>query len=191
MFYQVKLHISCRKSHELDMFSKSDIACILLNKVNPTDQHWQILGQTERSTNHQNPDFQQPINFKYCFEKKQSLKFGLVEQDSNKQIINICQTEVDFGFIMGSRAMTYSADLYKEGAQKASGKIIIRAEPLKQINWDLILKVGTTTVHNNHICLCNVENVLHVYRPSQSDQKMTVKAHSSETYTGGRNPSYK
>ena len=76
----VNLYISGRKLKDLDAFSKSDPVCRVYEKK---DNSWSRIkiGQTERISNNLNPDFVQAIEVKYFFEKKQEIKFEIMDDN--------------------------------------------------------------------------------------------------------------
>ena len=64
----VRLHISGRNLKNMDVFSKSDPLCIVLEKAQDTEE-WFEVGRTEFIKNTLNPDFQTAIDVDFYFEK--------------------------------------------------------------------------------------------------------------------------
>lgn len=93
---------------------------------------------------------------------------------------------------MGSKGQTFLSDLNKsdkKGDQR--GKIIVRADTVKDSNWEVQMEVNATSLPNNAACFCfdNNNSLLEISRGSQ-DQTMFFKVFRSEVVHGTRNPMY-
>lgn len=77
---QVNLYVSARKLPNMDAFSKSDPKCMVYEKKNG---HWHRIGMTEQIANNLNPDWRTSFQLGYFFEKKQELKFKIVDDDGD------------------------------------------------------------------------------------------------------------
>jgi hypothetical protein len=60
------------------------------------------------------------------------------------------------------------ADLYKQGAKNSRGKIIVRADSVKESNWEVLLKIGASNLPNQRFCFCFTNNnpYFEIYRAS-------------------------
>ena len=99
---KVEMFISGRKLKDLDVFSKSDPICIL-SEFNERSGQWVRLGQTEQIKDDLNPDFKTRFTVHYFFEKKQRLKFQMIDWDGAGEYDNIGFLETTLGAIMGSK----------------------------------------------------------------------------------------
>ena len=93
---KVELFISGRKLKDLDLLSKSDPICIL-SEYNEKTKQWVRLGQTEQIKDDLNPDFKTRFNVNYFFEKKQQLKFQMIDWDGDGEFDTIGSVETTLG----------------------------------------------------------------------------------------------
>ena len=96
----VNLYISGRKLKNMDTFSKSDPRGVMYEKK---DNEWVKVAQTEVISNNLNPDFEQALTIQYFFEKKQELKFEMIDDDGNGSYDMIGSIETSLGAIMGAK----------------------------------------------------------------------------------------
>ena len=66
----------------------------------------------------------------YWFEKKQDIKFRIVDDDGDGDSDFLGETEATMGQIMGARAQTFEAPL-GSGRKSHSAKLIVRSEAIK------------------------------------------------------------
>ena len=78
---QVNLYVSARNLVDRDVFSKSDPKCVLYEKT--ANGSWHKLGKTEEISNNLNPDWRTGFELKYFFEKRQELRFKVVDEDGD------------------------------------------------------------------------------------------------------------
>lgn len=100
---KVELFISGRNLQDLDVFSKSDPICILSEFDDHANQ-WVRLGQTEQIKDNLNPDFKTRFVVDFFFEKRQRLKFQMIDWDGAGAFDTIGQVETTLGHIMGAKA---------------------------------------------------------------------------------------
>ena len=93
---KVEMFISGRNLKDLDVFSKSDPICIL-SEYNDRSNHWVRLGQTEQIKDDLNPDFKTRFTVNYFFEKKQRLKFQMIDWDGAGEYDTIGHVETTLG----------------------------------------------------------------------------------------------
>ena len=98
---QVNLYIAGRKLRNLDTFSKSDPICRLFEKK---QNSWVKLGQTESIKDSLNPNFEQCFTVPYYFEKKQELKFEMIDDDGAGEYDVIGEVLTTMGAVMGAKA---------------------------------------------------------------------------------------
>jgi hypothetical protein len=65
------------------------------------------------------------------------MKFEVIDDDGGGRFDIIGSFETNLGNIMGARSQTIITDLKLAGNDKSRGKIIIRADSLKDSNWDV------------------------------------------------------
>ena len=98
---KVSLFVSARKLPDMDTFSKSDPQCfVYLN----AGGRWTEIGRTEKIKDNLNPDWRTAFNLAYYFEKKQQLKFKIVDDDGDGESDFLGEAEATLGQIMGARA---------------------------------------------------------------------------------------
>ena len=98
---QVNLFISARNLPDKDTFSKSDPVCIISEKKNGA---WVKIGKTEQIKNSLNPDWKTSFTLGYFFEKRQDLRFQIVDDDGNGDSDSLGSIEATMGQVMGARA---------------------------------------------------------------------------------------
>lgn len=97
---QVMLFISGRNLKNKDTFTFSDPKCTVFEHVGQT---WVKRGKTEQKKNTLNPDFETSITLNYYFERSQTLKFVVEDDDGGKkQEIGVVVTSL--AAIMGKKA---------------------------------------------------------------------------------------
>ncbi|CAD8067375.1 unnamed protein product [Paramecium primaurelia] len=136
---KLELFISCRQLDDLDTVSVSDPYVVLYLKN--SQKKWNQIGQTELIWNNLNPNFATSILIEYHFEAQQHLKLEVHHFISKTQskIIGIAETTV--AEIAGSKDQILMADLFNL-QKKKSGKIIIKADQVKQCNDELEITVS-------------------------------------------------
>ena len=80
-----------------------------------------------------NPNWRTSFTLGYFFEKKQDLKFKIIDDDGDGDSDMLGETEATMGAIMGARAQTFEAPL-GSGRTSHSAKIVIRSEAIKSSN---------------------------------------------------------
>lgn len=106
---------------------------------------WQLLGQTEMISNSLDPDFLNPFNISYYFEKNQLLKFEVLDYESEDKQELVGEYETSLGKLMGSKDQKLEQYLKLKGKEAEGkhkhkrGKIIIRAENVDGGNDELSL----------------------------------------------------
>lgn len=169
MEINVELFISCRKLRDLDLLSKSDPVCVLYTKNNSADTVWSKVGSTERQNNNLNPDFQRSFTIKFCFERKQPIKFEVIDDDGNGSFDMIGSTETTLGTIMGTKGQTFLAELQVPNKKGSRGKIVVRADSIKDSNWEAQMKINGMNLPNNAVCFCldNNNTAIEISRASE------------------------
>ena len=144
---KVEMFISGRKLKDLDVFSKSDPICIL-SEYGERSNQWVRLGQTEQIKDDLNPDFKTRFIVNYFFEKRQRLKFTMIDWDGAGEYDTIGHVETTLGAIMGAKGQILTADLTLEGKSDSRGLIIIRAEGVKESNVTAHFQMRWTNLNN-------------------------------------------
>lgn len=132
----------------MDTFSKSDPVVFVYEMVAPS-KSWVLKGKTEIIQNNLNPDFKTPIVLGYSFEKHQSLKFEVRDDDGGGKFDEIGVVETSVGNIMGARAQTFATELLHKGKAAKRGQIIVRAESIAESNTFANLTIAMESVPNN------------------------------------------
>lgn len=85
------------------------------------------------------------------------------------------------------------AELITYGNDKPRGKLVIRADTVKESNWTIDLKLGASGLPNNRVCLFCSHNApfFEIWRCSNQDATSFYKVYDSEIINGSRNPSYR
>ena len=115
-----------------DTFSKIDPKCRFFIKKDKAN--WQFYDETECIKNNTNPDFNKSILFDYNFEKKQFVKFEIIDVDANNKFDPCGEVEASLAQLMGAKNQTSILDIKLPGKSKSRGKLIIRCEVVKQSN---------------------------------------------------------
>ena len=128
---KTNLHISGRKLANLDRVSLSDPICKVYEKKMG---EWVLIGQTERISDNLNPNFKQHLTIEYYFEKKQELRFLMLDDDFNGKFDTIGEVITDMGQIMSAKMQMLQANLCLPGSTESRGGLIVRAETVKESN---------------------------------------------------------
>jgi len=114
----------------------------------------------------------------------------VLDDDGNGTYDVIGYAETTLGHILGSRNQTFLADLKKEGKTAIRGKIIVRADSIKESNWEVTMKVSGINLPNTTLLLCCENNhpCLELYRASGQNQTQFLKVFTSEVVHNSRNP---
>jgi len=126
---QVNLFISCRKLPDMDAFSKSDPQCIVYERHHG---RWTKVGKTEKISNNLNPDFRTSFTLAYYFEKKQDLKFKIIDDDGDGDADYLGEAEATLGQIMGAKSQIFTTSLTGNRSGKAT--VTVRSESVSQSN---------------------------------------------------------
>ena len=129
---KVELSFSCRNLVDLDTFSKSDPTVHVFIKDSRAGSYIK-LGETERIDDNLNPDFVKTFLIDYFFEKEQWMKFEVYDVDG-KKLEHIGTAETTVSKIMTAQRQTWMADLTIGGKSQSRGKIIVRADSVKNSN---------------------------------------------------------
>ena len=78
---KIELKVSCTDLLKRDALSNSDPVCILWEKK---DGEWEEFKRTEELKNSLNPQWKTEFVLDYKFEKRQLLKFEIIDIDENK-----------------------------------------------------------------------------------------------------------
>ena len=141
---RVNLYISGRSLKDLDVFSKSDPVCTVYEKVKGK---WIKHGSTERINDNLNPDFQTALTLPYFFEKKQELKFEMIDDDGKGTFDLIGAVETTMGTILGAKKQMYEQPLLADGKANR-GKILVRAEAIQSSNFTARFKIIWKNLNN-------------------------------------------
>jgi hypothetical protein len=119
----------------MDIVTRSDPMCTVYSKNSKNELLWYKFGHTETRDDDLNPDFVKSFNMNYYFEKHQPLKFEVIDDDGDLNHDLIGEAETSLGFIIGQKGSTLVLDLSIPSSTKSRGKIIIRAETIKESRW--------------------------------------------------------
>ena len=129
---KIELSFSCRNLVDLDTFSKSDPIVHVFMRDSRAGVYMK-LGETERIDDNLNPDFVKTMLVDYFFEKEQWMKFEVYDVDG-RQLEHIGTAETTISKIMTAQRQTWMADLTLGGKPQSRGKIIVRADSVKNSN---------------------------------------------------------
>lgn len=92
----------------------------------------------------------------------------------------IGSAETTLGAIVGAKQQTFMAELTKKSESKSRGKLIVRADPVKESNMEVHLKLGGRNLPSSGGCLCSDNNILfEIYRSSPSGDSF-LKVYDSD-----------
>jgi Ca2+-dependent lipid-binding protein len=162
---KVQFFISGRNLKDMDIVGVSDPFVIVFMRDHPT-QPWKQFGRTEMIKDNLNPDFEQSFIIQYFFEKHQYVKFEVQDGNNvsgNNSLIGSVETTV--GSIVGSRQQTFIGDVVLPGKTASRGKLIVRADSVKESNMEITMRVGGLNLPTTASCLCANNNIyLEIYR---------------------------
>lgn len=148
----VKLYISGRNLKDMDLYSKSDPICVVMEKAADNDL-WFEVGRTEFQANNLNPDFKTTIDLEFFFEREQLLRFEFIDDDGGDDgqpfydVIGI--NTIPLSSIMASRGQTVTRALvHPTKVDKARGMMIIKAESIKESNHQICFQIFTKNLRN-------------------------------------------
>ena len=78
-----------------------------------------------------NPDWRTSFTLNYFFEKKQELRFKIIDDDGAGESDFLGEAEATLGQVMGARAQTFMAPLGGGRAGKGP-QIVVRSEAISQ-----------------------------------------------------------
>jgi hypothetical protein len=79
------------------------------------------------------------------------------------------------------------------GSDKPRGQLIVRADSVKESNWDVIMKIGAKNLPSYKVCLFCARNnpFFEIYRGSKQDLLSFYKVYDSDIALNTINPTYK
>lgn len=142
--------------------------------------------------NNRNPDFEKSFIVNYYFEKHQPVRFVVKDEEGDEVFETIGQIETTLGLIMGSKNQTFFGDLHLEGSKVSAGQIIIKADSVKDSNWDISMKVSAEGLPNTPMCFfCSKNNpFFEIYRGQLFDSTNFLKVYDSEVAASTRDPAF-
>ena len=150
-----------------DVFSKIDPKVRLYRKNN--QGIWLLIDETETIQNNLNPDFQKAILIDYNFEKKQFLKFDLIDVDDGGKFDRCGEVEVSISQLMGAKNQTSILDLKLPKHSGSRGKLIIRCEAVKMCNEWLFLETKAQALIHPSLCCGSMNPKLAFYRSEKDN----------------------
>jgi len=185
---KVQIFISARNLKDVDIVGGSEPFVIIFMRDHPS-MPWKQFGKTEMIKDNLNPDFEQSFIIQYFFEKHQYIKFEVQDGNNvsgNTSLIGIVETTV--GAIVGAKQQTFVADVLVPGKASSRGKLIVRADSVKESNIDVTMRVGGRNLPNSSSCLCANNNIyLEIYRGSSNGQQW-FKVKDFDPIQGNINP---
>ena len=172
---------------DLDTFSKSDPVCHVYMRIPPA-QTYTLVGKTEIIQNSLNPDFAKSFRLEYFFEKEQHMRFELYDDDESK-LEHIGNVETTLGRIVGAQRQTFLEDLKIPGKNVPRGKLILRADSLKESNNEVEMKFSASGLPDKATCLCGSNDPFCVISRKIHQQEW-VKVHVTDTIRGKTSPSF-
>ncbi|CDW84094.1 copine family protein [Stylonychia lemnae] len=190
--YKVQLFIQCRNLRDEDNETMCNPQCCLSWKPDNIEQVWQLLDKTDAKINESNPQFEKPFQLDFQFDKIQPLKFTIQDKLGEYKYENLCSFETTLGAILGSKNQILTKDLKIEGVKNSRSCISIRAESIKDANWDLTLKLAGKNLPHNTSCIVfpNNQVFLEIYKGSKIDSKQKTKVYHSDIALGTNSPVY-
>ena len=183
---RVQLFISGRKLKDLDVFSKSDPICYVHMRNSPNHPR-QKIGETEMLNNNLNPDFARSFQVDFFFEKEQELLFEMWDDDGGGSKELIGRAMCHLGDIVGARGQTYVTDLRIDGDKGSRGKLIVRADILKDSNIEVKFSASASGLRAKSFCCFGTDAPqLALYR--ERAQGEFVKVFTTATMHGTLSP---
>ena len=147
----MQLFISGRKLKDLDVFSKSDPICYVHMRNSPQEARLKI-GETEMLNNNLNPDFARSFQVDFFFEKEQELLFEMWDDDGGGSKELIGRAKCFLGDIVGARGQTFVTELSIDGVKGSRGKLIVRADILKESNIEVKFAASAIGLRSKAFC---------------------------------------
>ncbi len=174
----------------MDYIGSSNPVVFLYIKQEHAADSWSYFDKTEVMKNNQNPDFEKSFIVNYYFEKHQPIRLVVKDECGDEVYETIGLVETTLGTIMGSKNQTFSSDLRLEGGKGQLGYIIIKADSVKDSNWDVSLRIEAEDLPNTPMCIfCSKNNpFFEIYRGQLYESTNFLKVYDSEVVGATRSP---
>ena len=111
--------------------------------------------------------------------------------NTSKDLELVGYVETTIGQIVGTKNQTFMADLTLKGSSKSRGKIIVRADSVKESNWEAALRISARNLPTSVSCLCGSNNIFfEILRGSQNDTTQFLKVYDSDPIMNTVSPIY-
>lgn len=134
---KIQLFFSGRGLKDLDVWSKSDPYCVV-SLFNQSNNAYVDVARTEVFQNNLNPNWQKTAILDYYFELQQAVRFSVYDYDDSKSSELIGSLETTLGYIVGKGT---SVEILKSSKGHKAGKLIVRAEEVKESNDIIFLGI--------------------------------------------------
>eukprot|EP01017_Pseudomicrothorax_dubius_P007006 TRINITY_DN12114_c0_g1_i2.p1 TRINITY_DN12114_c0_g1~~TRINITY_DN12114_c0_g1_i2.p1 ORF type:complete len:513 (-),score=66.55 TRINITY_DN12114_c0_g1_i2:35-1573(-) len=183
---KVQLFLSCRNLPNMDVLSKSDPQV----KVYIADGKGRffLLDQTEVVADNLNPEFKKIIILDHIFERRQTVKFEVVDVDMNDRFEHIGEVVTTLGKIIGSRGGTAELELIERHNQSKRGTLIVYSEKIRSTNEVIRMKWKAENLPDVSGWFSKFAPNLRFFR--SRDDGAWIEVHTTES-TSSTSPSWK
>ena len=131
---QVVLSFACKNLKNLDMLSKTDPQVRIFTKQKEHDD-WRLKAKTEIIWDELNPSFQKAITLFFKFEKKQRVKFVVIDMDNEKidKFDVLGSVETTLSKVVGGWQNPFVKELLNHDRKK-NGTLVVHYEKVQEIN---------------------------------------------------------
>jgi len=182
---KVELFISCRELKNLDILSLSDpqVKIFIVN----SNKGEEFFGETEIVRDNLNPNFTKTFSMDYIFEKKQNLRFEIIDVDKHGKFDMVGNVFTTLGAIVGSKNQILIEDIIDK--DKKRGKLILRTEIAQGTQRFAKTKLAAKNLKNYGGWFSKSSPFFHVSRVHEETTNIIV--YQSENAPKNLNPSWK
>jgi len=182
---KVELFISCRELKNLDLISLSDPQVkIFIVKSNKDEE---FFGETEIVRDNLNPNFTKTFSMDYVFEKKQNLRFEVIDVDKHGKFDLVGNVFTSLGDILGSKNQILIEDIMEK--EKKRGKLILRTEIVQGTQGFAKMRIAAKNLKNYGGWFSTSSPFFHLSRVHE--ETTSIVTYQSDKVLKNLNPSWK
>jgi len=126
-FDHIDIFLACRQLKNMDLVGATDAQIKVFSEVMGREIPY---GETEVVNDSLNPNFTTTIRFEYHFEKKQPIRFEVIDMDGKKKSEVVGSVHTTLGEIVACETGVLIKDLMNKG--KSCGKLVVRSEVISE-----------------------------------------------------------